>query len=443
LTLHTRELSVAGQRYQALQAVIGEGRTITEVAAQWRVSRQTVHAWLARYQIEGLEGLRTDLRHPFLPEGSNIGSGMVLRRVRGFWRWSALVAGSTLFLTGCQGGPHKANPPPPPAGFFYYREAANPDKLVRIDWEGKPTGGLALRGKFRASPDGSRLLLPGGQVMTAEGHMLSAVPANSVWADDSRHLCAILDADGNPANQPLPGQAVNGVLPMNPAYPPAFVYTLSSGETPHRVAPVPSFSRGGGPEVAACSLRSDTAVITYDAMAFRWVAQVTRLSDGVQLLGQSDYQVPYVLPNFTWVIAVSPDGRLVVVENVRTRSKEMRRLPDGEILGQLPYARVLGFSADGTRLVIRDVPPCGTSGFEECGPPVVNSHSNMRTVRVIEWRTDREIWSADGYQGSFAARPGSSQVAVNVCLDPRCSSSDVWLIGDRSTPRRIATQVGS
>jgi transposase len=68
LTLHTRELSVAGQRYQALQAVIGEGRTITEVAAQWRVSRQTVHAWLARYQIEGLEGLRTDLRHPFLPE---------------------------------------------------------------------------------------------------------------------------------------------------------------------------------------------------------------------------------------------------------------------------------------------------------------------------------------------------------------------------------------
>jgi hypothetical protein len=38
------------QRYQAILAVIGEGRTVTEVAAQRRVSRQTVHGWLARYE---------------------------------------------------------------------------------------------------------------------------------------------------------------------------------------------------------------------------------------------------------------------------------------------------------------------------------------------------------------------------------------------------------
>jgi DNA-binding NarL/FixJ family response regulator len=40
-----REMSVAEQRYQAVLAVIAEGRTVTEVAAQWRVSRQTVHSW--------------------------------------------------------------------------------------------------------------------------------------------------------------------------------------------------------------------------------------------------------------------------------------------------------------------------------------------------------------------------------------------------------------
>jgi hypothetical protein len=34
-----RELSVAEQRYKAVLAVIGEGRTVTEVAQEWRVSR--------------------------------------------------------------------------------------------------------------------------------------------------------------------------------------------------------------------------------------------------------------------------------------------------------------------------------------------------------------------------------------------------------------------
>src|SRR5438309_1741724 len=57
-----REMSVAEQRYQAVLAVIGDGRTVREVAGQWGVSRQTVHAWLARYEAGGLEGL-TDRSH--------------------------------------------------------------------------------------------------------------------------------------------------------------------------------------------------------------------------------------------------------------------------------------------------------------------------------------------------------------------------------------------
>jgi transposase InsO family protein len=52
-----RELSVAEQRYQAVQAVIGEGGTVTEVAARFGVSRQTLHAWLAKYETGGLDGL--------------------------------------------------------------------------------------------------------------------------------------------------------------------------------------------------------------------------------------------------------------------------------------------------------------------------------------------------------------------------------------------------
>jgi transposase-like protein len=46
---------VAKQRYQAVLAVISDGRTVTEVASQWKVSRQTLHMWLARYEAAGLE----------------------------------------------------------------------------------------------------------------------------------------------------------------------------------------------------------------------------------------------------------------------------------------------------------------------------------------------------------------------------------------------------
>jgi len=48
---------VAEQRYKAVLAVIGEVRTVADVALQWRVDRRTVHRWLARYEAGGLEGL--------------------------------------------------------------------------------------------------------------------------------------------------------------------------------------------------------------------------------------------------------------------------------------------------------------------------------------------------------------------------------------------------
>lgn len=48
---------MAEQRYRAVLAVIGDGQTVKDVAAAVGVSRQTLHAWLARYEAEGLEGL--------------------------------------------------------------------------------------------------------------------------------------------------------------------------------------------------------------------------------------------------------------------------------------------------------------------------------------------------------------------------------------------------
>jgi transposase InsO family protein len=59
-----RELSVAEQRYLAVLAVIADGLSVSQVASKVGVSRQTLHAWLARYEAEGLEGLKDRSHRP-------------------------------------------------------------------------------------------------------------------------------------------------------------------------------------------------------------------------------------------------------------------------------------------------------------------------------------------------------------------------------------------
>jgi transposase InsO family protein len=84
-----RELSVAEQRYKAVQAVVAEGKSVTEVAAEWRVSRQTLHTWLARYEAGGLEDLG-DRSHrpgacPHQMPGELEAMVLELRRWRPYW----------------------------------------------------------------------------------------------------------------------------------------------------------------------------------------------------------------------------------------------------------------------------------------------------------------------------------------------------------------------
>jgi transposase InsO family protein len=56
-------LSVVEQRYRAVIAVL-DGARVTEVAAEVGVSRQSVHAWLARYRAAGLAGLADRSQRP-------------------------------------------------------------------------------------------------------------------------------------------------------------------------------------------------------------------------------------------------------------------------------------------------------------------------------------------------------------------------------------------
>ena len=63
------------QRYQAVLAVIKGGRTVTETAAAVGVSRQALHAWLAKYEAGGLEGLVDWSHRPAGMSASDAGGG--------------------------------------------------------------------------------------------------------------------------------------------------------------------------------------------------------------------------------------------------------------------------------------------------------------------------------------------------------------------------------
>jgi hypothetical protein len=55
---------VAEQRYQAVLAVIADGLSVTVAAEKAGVSRQTLHAWLAKYDAGGLEVLADASHRP-------------------------------------------------------------------------------------------------------------------------------------------------------------------------------------------------------------------------------------------------------------------------------------------------------------------------------------------------------------------------------------------
>ena len=58
------ELSKMEQRYQAVLAVQVDGLTVVEVAEKFGVSRQSVHAWLRRYEAGGLDALADRSHRP-------------------------------------------------------------------------------------------------------------------------------------------------------------------------------------------------------------------------------------------------------------------------------------------------------------------------------------------------------------------------------------------
>jgi transposase InsO family protein len=51
------ERNVVEQRYEAVMAVVRDGRQVSEVARVYGVTRQTMHAWVSKYEASGMSGL--------------------------------------------------------------------------------------------------------------------------------------------------------------------------------------------------------------------------------------------------------------------------------------------------------------------------------------------------------------------------------------------------
>src|SRR5438552_4810766 len=105
-----RELSVTEQRYKAVLAVIAEGRTVTQVARDWDVARQTVHVWLERYEADGLEGLANRSHRPAhcphqIPAAVEA-QLLEMRRAKPFWGARRLAL--ELARKGVQAAPSKS-----------------------------------------------------------------------------------------------------------------------------------------------------------------------------------------------------------------------------------------------------------------------------------------------------------------------------------------------
>ena len=59
-----REIGKVEQRYDAVVAVVRDGMAVAEVAEKFGVHRDTVYAWMARYEAGGLEGLADRSHRP-------------------------------------------------------------------------------------------------------------------------------------------------------------------------------------------------------------------------------------------------------------------------------------------------------------------------------------------------------------------------------------------
>jgi hypothetical protein len=300
-------------------------------------------------------------------------------------------------------------PPPASVPLVYVQDPNHSSWLIGFDWTGKPRGTVKLAqpiDPFRVliqAPDGSAfryVAAKGGDDQFLDrlgspltGQSTSLFYQSQMWADDSRHLCALaVSSRGWTLGLRLPGAA------------PAFTRI---------VALDPKIVQSGiiAISFAACSVRNDRAIITYSYAGRASQLWLVRISDGT-ILSHRSYPADQ-LGNITassdgaWIAenSAKSDGQLVAA----APSTIIRRISDMAAIATLdPTTGVIGFNSDDSLALVTTSPWAS-------GIPTSLALINVQTGAVL-WRSDGTTEFA-----GFLPQPNGKDLAV-MLTDPVDSS---------------------
>jgi hypothetical protein len=306
---------------------------------------------------------------------------------------------------------------PPPAGvpLLYVHDPAQPSWLIGFDWSGKLRGTVKLGQptQLRQAPDGSAFevgsaIKGGGQgFLDRLGQPISgpagtADTVREMWADDNDHMCLVT----------LDQQTFTWGLS-----------TIQLGQPTRAVAVIARDEGGGqsGIDPVACSFKNNLAILVRSTIAWPAEEWIVRLPDGKVLAHRQ-----YVFQQLASVVA-SPDGAYVAENSTRSNplglplssppasaaaSTVIRRVLDNAVVASLdPSLSVLGFSGDGSRVLVGGLPsPVVAHGGVPQGA-IVPSH-----LKIVEWQTGKVVWRYDGPEalGGFTGQPGGRDFAVGL-----------------------------
>jgi hypothetical protein len=183
-----------------------------------------------------------------------------------------------------------------------------------------------------------------------------------------------------------------------------------------RVAPVGSIGPRGGPDIIACSVTNDRAVIAENGMSGTTAIRMFALSTG-RPLNQRSYAGASVS------VISSHDGRYLAEQTSTfdaygqaAVSTLIRRTLDGRILARLDNRRVLRFSWDGMRVLTA---------------PTFTGND----VTLLDWQTQNVVWqqprdTATDRRPIFSmAQPNGPAMAIALGRVDRGGLADqLWII---------------
>ena len=211
---------------------------------------------------------------------------------------------------------------------------------------------------------------------------IPTVKSQAMWADDSRHLCGLLDPSGS---------VVAGTREV--------LEYLTPGAPPRPVTNVGAVGGQQGSSLVACSAASDRAIVEHAVIDHLDEVLVIRLSTGEVLATHQYGQPPSCAPSTPVCgaavevnsLAASPDGHLVA-ENYLDGHSVLRDLAGWRSPGPPPH--------HGHTVLVGREPRHDRGG--NCRPAFGNG------ARTGDWAT----LLGPVLASSFVARPGQSDVMV-------------------------------